>query len=113
WVRVEKIVDDKSDDNKLCSVTLRPTSNPKNGDKETAHFFKRLATSTLQVKCEDCKIIAEYHGRNELINTETDDLTDKIRNALVGLGAKLGLSYSQWKSLIEGMVDKDSTAHIS
>jgi hypothetical protein len=51
-------------------------------------------------------VIAEYHGRNELVNKDVDKITDKLRNIVVGLAAKLGMSFSQWKSLIEGLVDK-------
>jgi len=105
WVRVDKITEEENLTDELCSVTLRPTSNPENDDKEVAHFFKSMATSTILVKREGLKVIVEYHGRNELINSDTSKLTDKIRNMVVGLAAKLGLSFSQWKSLIEGLVD--------
>lgn len=30
---------------------------------------------------------------------------DNVRNTLVGWGAKLGLSYPQWKSLVKGLLD--------
>jgi len=105
WVRVDNITEEENLNEELCSITLRPTSNPENDDKEVAHFFKNMATSTLLVKRLDLKVIVEYHGRNELINSDSSKLTDKIRNMIVGLAAKLGLSFSQWKSLIEGLVD--------
>lgn len=106
WVRVDKIVEGKTEEGEYCSITLRPTSNPKHQDEEVAHFFKSMATSTLLVKREKLNVIAEYHGRNELVNTDTAKVTDKIRNIAVGLAAKLGLSFSQWKSLIDGLVEK-------
>src|SRR5690606_24661951 len=107
WVVVEKITEEESLNEELCLITLRPTSNPKEDNEETAHFFKNMATSTLLVKREDLTIIAEYHGRNELINYNVDSLTDKFRNIIVGFAAKIGLSYSQWQSLIEGLVKKE------
>lgn len=108
WVKVEKITGEKNEENdeEFCSITLRPTSNPEEDNDEIAHFFKSMATSTLLVKRQNITVSAEYHGRNELINEDTDNLTDKLRNIIVGLAAKLGLSFSQWKSLIEGLVDK-------
>lgn len=105
WVRVDKVDDIKTEAGEYCTITLRPTSNPKHkGDEEIAHFFKNTATSTLLVKREKRQVVAEYHGRNELINTDSSKFTDKVRNLAVGLAAKLGLSFSQWKSLIEGLV---------
>src|SRR5699024_3282936 len=40
WVRVDKIDEDHGD---LFSITLRPTSNPREADEEVAHFFTKLA----------------------------------------------------------------------
>lgn len=106
WVRVDKIVEGVTEEGEYCSITLRPTSNPTHHDEEVAHFFKSMATSTLLIKRENLNVIAEYHGRNEVVNADTTKFTDKIRNMVVGLAAKLGLSFSQWKSLIEGLVEK-------
>lgn len=106
WVRVEDIVEEETKEGEFCLITLRPTSNPEHDDDEIAHFFKSMATSTLLVKRENLDVIAEYHGRNELVNTDTSKYTDKIRNIVVGLAAKLGLSFSQWKSLINGLIEK-------
>jgi hypothetical protein len=106
WVRVERIVDEKTITGEYCAITLRPTSNPKHhGEEEVAHFFKNTATSTLLVKRQNADVIAQYYGRNEIVNTNATKLTDKIRNLVVGVAAKLGMSFSQWKSLIEGIVD--------
>ncbi|WP_353128878.1 hypothetical protein [Parapedobacter pyrenivorans] len=90
----------------LYSITLQPTTNPLKLNDDTAHFFKDIASSTLVVERKGKEIIARYHGRNETVNTETDSTIDNVRNALVGVGAKLGLSYPQWKSLVEGLVKR-------
>lgn len=105
WVRVDRVINEVNGDNQLFSITLRPTSNPESEDKEIAHFFTGLASSTLLVKQEGQKVSVEYHGRNELINLDSSNLSDKIRNIVVGMAAKLGMSYSQWKGLIEGLVE--------
>ena len=67
WVKVEKITEERKPNEELCSITLRPTSNPEEDQDEIAHFFKSIATSTLLVRRQDLNVIAEYHGRNELI----------------------------------------------
>jgi hypothetical protein len=90
-------------------MTVRPAANPLNQKDDTAHFFKDTATSTFQVKRIDNEVYAEVHGRNELANTETDQMTDNIRNTLVGWSAKLGLSAPQWKSLVTGLVKKQDS----
>jgi|SRR5690606_35888240 len=104
WVIVENITESKSPTGEICSITLRPTSNPLKLEQDTAHFFNDGASSTLVVERRGNDVIARYYGRNEVVNTEVDSAVDKVRNAMVGAGAKLGFSYPQWKSLIEGIV---------
>ena len=68
-------------------------------------FFKEDATSTFIVERDGNNLRAAVHGRNELPNTKADKPLDKARNAIVGLGAMLGLSNPQWKSLVKGILD--------
>ena len=82
---------------------VKPASNPTNADSETAHFFKDEASSTFLVKRDFKTIAAEVHGRNEKPNTDAS-IKDSIRNVLVALGAMLGFSTVQWKSLVKGLV---------
>lgn len=107
WVEIEEIEETISQSSgESCSVTVRPTQNPRQRETdEVAHFFKHISSSTFLVKRTQNVVQAEYHGRNELINLDSTTLTDKFRNALVGIMAKLGLSTPQWKGLIEGFVD--------
>ncbi|HTM97890.1 MAG TPA: hypothetical protein VL088_04070, partial [Pedobacter sp.] len=49
-------------------------------------------------------IQAEVHGRNELPNLKAGSIVDKARNAIIGLGAILGISVLQWKLLTKGIV---------
>lgn len=71
-------------------------------------FFTSEATSTFQVKRIGQTVYAEEHGRNEVPNKDTSFATDNIRNTFVGWSAKIGLSYPQWKSLVEGIVETDT-----
>lgn len=105
WVVIEEIKEEVLDEAEVLSMTVRPTANPSTDDEHTAHFLKAEATSTFQVKRIGNTVYAEEHGRNEVPNTDTDHTADNIRNMLVGWGAKLGLSYPQWKALVRGLLD--------
>lgn len=106
WVRVEKMVDEVSDNGPICAITLRPAVNPSDPAAGPAHFFEDSASSTLIVRQEGKEVIASYHGRNEVVNTAMDSQIDNLRNAVVGWSAKMGLSYPQWESLIQGLTKK-------
>lgn len=106
WVHIEAIqYDDFPDTNsETIAMIARPVAAPIGNDHNTAHFFSDDATSTFSIQRKGKKVIATYHGRNEVANTETDNLLDKARNALMALGAMLGLSELQWKSLVKGFL---------
>lgn len=104
WVRVETITEQQNIDEELVSITVRPSHHPLNSQAETAHFFKDEATSTFQVIRKGNTVFAEIHGRNEMPNTATTNLFDKLRNMVIGCCAKIGFSYPQWKCLTEGLV---------
>lgn len=106
WVKVETIVANEQKDGEVLSMTVRPSHHPLHATSETAHFFKDEASSTFQVKRMGKTVMAEVHGRNELANNDTSSLIDNIRNTLVGWSAKLGMSYPQWKLLVEGLVKR-------
>jgi hypothetical protein len=106
WVRIEAI-EDNSDNNaasESVAIKVRPCSNPTNNKEDTAHFFKEDATSTFIVERNGNKVTAEVHGRNEIPNTDADKTLDKVRNAIVGLGAVTGVSKLQWKNLVKGLL---------
>lgn len=124
WVRVEKIEAQEAGPQREIGLTLRPCSDPTSATFEdppnpnrrndsdldssagdTAHFFKHLATSTFLVRQQGNEVQIRYAGRNEVINTENISAWDNFRNFLIGLGAKLGASYPQWKGLVDGLGD--------
>ena len=106
WVEVENIQDeqDENADTEIVSIRVRPTSDPKNPKPDTAHFYTNEATSTFVVKRKGNTVSAEVHGRNEVPNTQTSDLWDTVRHAVVAVGSILGLSNRQWKNLTEGLL---------
>jgi hypothetical protein len=107
WVTIEDIKLQITDDAELLSMTARPSANPLTGSADTAHFLTEDATSTFQVKRMGKVIYAEEHGRNEMPNTDTENVLDNIRNTFVGWGAKVGFSYPQWKALVIGLLKND------
>jgi len=107
-VHIENIEETNEKNLQILTITLRPSLDPTaEQDQEIKHFFSNLATSTLQVKRNEKTIEANYFGRNEVINLDMDSLSEKIRNLLIGVGAKLGFSFPQWKSLMNGLVNDD------
>lgn len=106
WVRVEKIDTIKTGAEQQLVLTLRPCSDPTGDHTDTAHFFTRLATSTFLVKLTGRQVVVRYAGRNEVINTDNIAAWDNFRNFLIGLAAKLGASFPQWKGLVDGLSDE-------
>ncbi|WP_164122940.1 MULTISPECIES: hypothetical protein [Sphingobacterium] len=103
WVRVESINEESINEGRHICITLRPSADPTGENNDTAHFFKRLATSSIQMEQKDKHVFFRYAGRNEVINTDNSLLMDNFRNFMVGLGAKMGASFPLWKALIEGL----------
>lgn len=107
WVYVEELVEKEGEEVELVVMRVRPASNPQSQQSDVAHFLEDTATSTFQIKRIGNTVYAEEHARNENANTNTDQFVDNVRNAVIGLGAKLGLSYPQWKSLVIGLLRRD------
>lgn len=107
WVKVEFIEEEHQEGADIMSFRVRPTDNPVSDEQAVAHFFADSATSTFQVKKSGNEVSAEVHGRNETPNTDTDHITDNIRNTVVGLGATAGAAFPQWKGLVAGLVTVD------
>lgn len=105
WVQVEKIAEEKLEETRKLTITLRPSDDPTNSIEDTAHFFNNIATSSLSIELKETDVTLIYAGRNELINTENNSSFDNIRNFIIGLVAKMGASYPQWKALIDGLAD--------
>jgi hypothetical protein len=107
WVYIEEAGERGNDEapEQLSFIRVRPCSNPANDKSDTAHFLKEAATSTFLVARKENRLIAGVYGRNEKPNTDADNIVDKIRNAVVGLGAVGGAAKIQWKSLVRGILD--------
>jgi hypothetical protein len=108
WVYIEAI-DDKSNPNgheEHLAMRVRPASSPETkSDENVAHFFSEGSTSSFIVKREGNEVTAAVYGRNEKPNTSTSNVVDKVRNAVVAIGAIFGLSNVQWNSLVKGLLN--------
>lgn len=105
WVAVEEIKETKEKDGSSIILTLRPAPDPTQDLEDTAHFFRQIATSSILLAQKDNNIDLHYAGRNEVVNTDNTSLLDNLRNFMVGIGAKLGASFPQWKALIDGLAN--------
>lgn len=106
WVRIEGIEEQKSHTYfNWVTIRVRPSEAPKEKE-ETEHFFSKEATSSFSVERSGRKVEASVKGRNELPNTNTRGIFNKIRNAVIAIAAIAGLNTPQWSGLVKGIVTK-------
>jgi hypothetical protein len=105
WVRIEKIMEERNKmlDEIFTAMTVRPCPNPHATEKTVAHFYDDRSTNTFLICRHKIELIASIHGRNELVNTDTNWL-DLFRNLMVALPAKAGLSNPHWQKLAKGLI---------
>lgn len=106
WVRIESIEDlpDPAGGKESIVITVRPAPSPESKGENVAHFFNHHATSSFVVSREGTEVKAAVYGRNELPNTGTTQMVDKVRNAVIAVSAILGFSDVQWKNLVKGLL---------
>jgi hypothetical protein len=107
WVRIEAIEDISDGDGptERIAIRVRPAPSPEQKGENVAHFFNGDSTSSFVLERRGKEVTAAVYGRNEVPNTETSNIVDKVRNAVVGVGAILGLSNIQWKNLVKGLIE--------
>jgi hypothetical protein len=109
WVYIEAI-EENTDPNGVKEnivIRVRPTSHPKDKGENVAHFFKEESTSSFVVERDGTAVKAAVYGRNEVPNTKTSNVIDKVRNAVVAITAILGFSNVQWNSLVKGLLSTE------
>jgi hypothetical protein len=107
WVMIESLVSEGSAHTaeEYVLMTVRPVPDPRKADREIAHFYNDVSTSTFIVRRDGLMVTAGAHGRNETPNNEGVDMHDKIRNTAIALMARVGLSGTQWQKLVNGLID--------
>ncbi len=112
WVRVEEIVKELTDGTTQSVIMqVRPAQHPAEQHSESSHFFTSDATSSFCVERKSKTVSAAVHGRNEKPNTHSGGWLNKIRNAVIGFLAMLGMNKPQWKALVKGILEKDAEAN--
>lgn len=106
WVKVERIFETTTHRNSSAytGMRVRPVKAPEKMPAEVSHFFKNTATSSFIVEKRGKIVSAGVYGRNEQPNTTPRSFLGALRNVVVWLGALLGLSKVQWKSLVKGLL---------
>jgi hypothetical protein len=109
WAYVEDIKEVHLEKVDSVAMRVRPAANPKTDNQNVAHFFSDVSSSTFVITREYNTVTASIYDRNIEANEEIEEPTDKVRNAIVGLGAKFGISKLQWKALTDGLVNADDS----
>ncbi|GLU52099.1 hypothetical protein [Dyadobacter frigoris] len=107
WVKVEKIEVYNSPDIESVGIRVRPAPNPLSTNENIAHFYSGEATSTFTVTREMTKITAAVYDRNTKPNQDTDQLSDQLRNAIIGISGIISFSRIQWKTLTDALIKQD------
>ena len=109
WVRIEALEDrsDPGGNEESIAMRLRSCKKPGQEGDDTAHFFTSDATSTFIIYRKQNEITSFYHGRNEVLNTDTAKTLDNLRNILMGGVALIGVSELQWSALIKSFLERE------
>lgn len=109
WALVEEVKEVHRENIDSIAIRVRPAANPTSENSATAHFFSEKSSSTFVLTREGNEVTASIYDRNIEANEETKEPFDKVRNAIVGLTAKHGVSKLQWQALAEALVKKDNS----
>lgn len=106
WVSIEAMENKNNpeQDEETFAFRVRPAAGPASGGKQSDHFYTPDATSSFIIQRKGRRVRAIEEGRNEVPNTDTGNVLDKVRNAVVAFTASKGMSYPQWKSLMKGIL---------
>lgn len=107
WARVEDVREVNGSDIDSVAILVRPAANPRTENENIAHFYSEKSTSTFVVTREGSIVTASVYDRNIEANQETKQPLDKLRNTVVGLGGKHGVSKLQWQALAEAFIKKE------
>lgn len=108
WVQVEEIEATMHPKMEYVGFRVRPVSNPMTPGEQIAHFFSSKSSSSFIVQRTNLRLQAQILGRNESPNTEVEGVVDKLRNAVVAIGAITGIANLQWTSLVHGLLAPQS-----
>ena len=106
WVKIEQKEHVMLNEHQeVFFIRARPSEHPIQKSAGIAHFLRKEASSSFVLVRNGTEITATVYGRNEVPNTQTTDIGDKIRNAIVGSTGAIGISKLQWKALVKGLLE--------
>jgi hypothetical protein len=106
WVKIEQKEHVMLNEHQeVFFIRARPSEHPVQKSAGIAHFLRKEASSSFVLVRNGATITATVYGRNEVPNTLTSDVGDKIRNAVVGSTGAIGISKLQWKALVKGLLE--------
>jgi hypothetical protein len=104
WVIIEEVKEERSGSAESLALRVRPTDDPTSEGHDTTHFYSNESTSTFIITQDQLTVSAGVYDRNLEANGESDNLFDKVRNAIVGFVGKKAFSALQWKVFTEGLL---------
>lgn len=106
WVKIEQKEHVMLNEHQeVYFIRARPAEHPIQKSAGIAHFLRKEASSSFVLVRNGSEITATVYGRNEVPNTQTTDIGDKIRNAIIGATGAIGISKLQWKALVKGLLE--------
>jgi hypothetical protein len=106
WVKIEQKEHVMLNEHQeVFFIRARPTEHPIQKSAGIAHFLRKEASSSFVLVRNGATVTATVYGRNEVPNTQTTDIGDKIRNAVIGATGAIGISKLQWKALVKGLLE--------
>ncbi|TWF42744.1 hypothetical protein FHW36_102505 [Chitinophaga polysaccharea] len=105
WVKIEQKEHIMLNEHQeVFFIRARPSEHPIQKSAGIAHFLRKEASSSFVLVRNGATVTAAVYGRNEVPNTQSPDLGDRIRNAVVGSTGAIGISKLQWKALVKGLL---------
>lgn len=110
WVVIDRVYEENnpSEDSRELHIRVRPSTNPENTGEETAHFYTEGSTSEFCGGRSGNVVYGWVMARGEEPNVkEATGWMDKLRNMVVGITARAGMSEIQWEQFIQSMLESD------
>jgi len=109
WVKVEAVKEVSDENIQSVAIRVRPSSSPLSDSKTVAHFYDEKSTSTFVVTRTKHVVTASVYDKNIDANHDGDGPINRLRNTLVGSGAKWFMSKLQWNNLCDGLLKGEAS----
>ncbi|PWJ58147.1 hypothetical protein CLV98_1044 [Dyadobacter jejuensis] len=104
WVSVELVKEYVAPNVDSIGMMVRPMANPTNDDTAVAHFYSPESTSSFTITREGTRITAAIYDKNISLNKTSENVTDELRNRLVGMVGMAFYSKWEWQKLTDGLL---------